>query len=356
MTDRPRRKRLVAVWLLPSIAALVLVVSGGALLVRANYVSTLISTPDVTGRPDSTARENLSLSGLSYEVSGRQFSAEVPEGSVLSQQPAAGERVERGTVVQVVLSAGTEDLIMPDLIGLPLQTAKDRLRDLGLGSSVQDVVSEAEAGTVLASFPAAGADVRTGTSVRLSVATGGDVVDSLLPYDLHDVTVALDPVGVEGVTGDVSMDIARRLRSLLEASGATVTVSRSTTEGVVPDPVRASAIASPAPDVAVGIAFSTTREAGITAIVLQSSDPSISERSLALGKGFTSAVRLPGQSVNAYQSGSDPVLGKLLAPGMRVYVGDPDDPDDAVRFQDPDWADAVSRAIYKSIGDLWAPR
>ncbi|MBN2822732.1 MAG: PASTA domain-containing protein [Coriobacteriia bacterium] len=356
MTDRPRRKRLVAVWLLPSLAAIVLVISGGALLVRANYVSALISTPDVTGRPDSTARENLSLSGLSYEVSGRQFSADVPEGSVLSQLPAAGERVERGTVVRVVLSAGTESLVMPDLIGLPLQAARDRLRDLGLGSSVQDVVSEAEAGTVLASFPAAGADVRTGTSVRLSVATGGDVVDSLLPYDLHDVIVALDPVGVEGDTQDVSMDIARRLRSLLEASGATVTMSRSSTEGVVPDAVRASAIASPAPDVAVGIALSSTQKPGITAIVLRSLESSTTERSLALGKEFTASVRLPGQSVNAYQSDNDAVLGKLLAPGMRVYVGDPDDPDDAIRFQDPDWADAVSRALYKSIGDLWAPR
>ncbi|MBN2405396.1 MAG: hypothetical protein JXE06_07430, partial [Coriobacteriia bacterium] len=124
----------------------------------------------------------------------------------------------------------------------------------------------------------------------------------------------------------------------------------------VPDAVRASAIASPAPDVAVGIALSSTQKPGITAIVLRSLESSTTERSLALGKEFTASVRLPGQSVNAYQSDNDAVLGKLLAPGMRVYVGDPDDPDDAIRFQDPDWADAVSRALYKSIGDLWAPR
>lgn len=343
-------------WLLPSVVATIIVVVTGGLLARANYLSSLISVPDLSGRPGGVAEESTHLSGLLFEVSGQRFSADVPQGSVLSQEPAANERVRSGTTVRVVLSAGSETMNMPDVVGMSLQEAREYLRDRGLGVVTQDVVSDALADTVLESFPAPGVEVHTGTTVRLSLAIGGAAGDSLLPYDLRGTVIAIDPAPTTGQIGDVALDIARRVRSLLEASGATVSVTRSITETVPTDVVRSSLLASPTPDAAVGLSFAAVGQSGVTAVIVRSSDASAAALAEAIAKSFTASVRLPGQTVNAYRTEGDAVLGKVRAPGVRILLGEPGNTADAFRFADPNWADAIARALYRALGETFAPR
>ena len=351
-----RRKRLVPVWLLPSVVATILVIIGGGLLARANYLASLVTVPDVIGRPNEVARSSISLSGLTYEVAGQQFSAEVPKGSVLSQAPSAGQRIKRSEVVRVTISAGSETVIMPDVIGSALQEAKDRLQTLGLRVMTQDVVSSSTAGTVLESFPAPGVEVRTGETVRVSVATGGAAGDSLLPYDLAGLTIAIDPAPGSDGTPDVGLEVTRRLRSLLEASGATVSVTRSLTSGSVSDSERASILTSPTPDAAVGLALSPAGESGLTAIVVSSADSTFTAKAESIARVFTSSVRLPGKPVNTYRSGADALLGRVLAPSIRLLLGDATNAEDSSRFADPEWADSVARSLYRAIGETFAPR
>jgi serine/threonine-protein kinase len=353
MDDRPRRRRLIPAWLLPSVLGILLVLVGGGLLARANYVASLVSVPDFSGRPLDVAEDSARLSGLSIEVLGDQFSADVDKGSVLSQDRAADSRVRRGTTIGVVLSAGTETVRMPDVVGLSLEEARDRLRDLGLGVTTQDVVSAATASTVLESFPSAGADVRTGTTVRLSIAIGGPSGDSLLPYDLTGLVVALDPSPVSEGSTDLALDVSRRIRSLLEASGATVSVTRSVTGTMPTDAERVALLAASSPDVTLGLSLSTPGTAGVTALAVRSTETSITSASESLARSFTTSMRLPGQNINPYHTGADGVLGKVLAPGMRVWLGDPSSADDRSRFADPNWADSVARAVYRALGETF---
>ncbi|MDO9557028.1 MAG: PASTA domain-containing protein [Coriobacteriia bacterium] len=356
MAQRPRRKRLLPIWLLSSVAATVLVVMAGGFLADANYRASLVSVPSIVGRPADVAEQSARLSGLAFQVSGRRFSAEVPEGSVLYQEPVAGERVSRGAAVQVVLSAGSEKLIMPDVVGMSLQEARDALREHGLGVVTDNIVSRAVAGTVLGSFPASGAEVSTGATVRLSIAIGGASADSLLPYDLHDLVIALDPAPAREGSIDIALDVARRVRSLLEASGARVTVTRSLTQALPSDAARSSTVASPTPDAMVGLSLSGLGGVGMTAVVVRSTDATAASDAESVAKTFTASVRLPGQTVNPYRTDDDAVLGKVLAPGVRVLLGDANDAADAARFGDPNWADLVARALYRALGETFATR
>jgi hypothetical protein len=100
-----------------------------------------------------------------------QFSGTAPVGIEISQTPAAGTRVPDGATVRVVLSAGPPPVELPGLKGQSFATAQGELQRLGLHASVTQVAAPGvAAGMVMLQSPAAGAELRPGYSVSLSVA------------------------------------------------------------------------------------------------------------------------------------------------------------------------------------------
>ena len=65
----------------------------------------VVVTPNVSGLSLTVAQANLKELSLTDD-SESIISETVPEGQVMSQEPASGERVEQGTTVHLVLSAG----------------------------------------------------------------------------------------------------------------------------------------------------------------------------------------------------------------------------------------------------------
>ncbi|WP_119271171.1 PASTA domain-containing protein [Taklimakanibacter deserti] len=89
--------------------------------------------PNLAGIPLKEARllleeEELLIGELAYQDS------EQPKDIALSQSPAAGEEVNRGTEINLVLATGLSVLI-PDVVGKPLTDALCMLHDAGLRSS-----------------------------------------------------------------------------------------------------------------------------------------------------------------------------------------------------------------------------
>jgi eukaryotic-like serine/threonine-protein kinase len=98
-------------------------------------------------------------------------SADVEEGSVVSQNPTFNTAVPIGTAVDVVLSSGPEIVVIPsDIICRGPAAVMAELADLGLnpvqGGSVSDSPCSSP-GRVAASDPAPGTQVETGTTVTI---------------------------------------------------------------------------------------------------------------------------------------------------------------------------------------------
>jgi serine/threonine-protein kinase len=88
--------------------------------------------PDLVGLTFVAAQaavEPLAL-GVS-EAAERQFSDTVPVDTVISQAPAPGEQVERGTGIVVVVSKGPDVVTMPSLVGLSFDAASTALTEAG---------------------------------------------------------------------------------------------------------------------------------------------------------------------------------------------------------------------------------
>jgi beta-lactam-binding protein with PASTA domain len=91
-------------------------------------------------------------------------------GTVVSQTPAAGEKVGKGSTVTLRVSRGI--VAAPDLVGQTASDAKAALAGAGLSASVFEVPSADPKGTVEAQRPAAGEKVARGSKVRINVSSG----------------------------------------------------------------------------------------------------------------------------------------------------------------------------------------
>lgn len=128
-----------------------------------------VEVPDVTGLSRDSAEDLLRGAGL--EVAVVESESEEPEDDVISQDPAAGSRVDRGETVTITVSTGIERVSVPNVVGLSRRDAIAQLRDVGLTASPRevDVTDPSQDGVVTDQRPAAGIEIEEGKQVVILV-------------------------------------------------------------------------------------------------------------------------------------------------------------------------------------------
>jgi hypothetical protein len=343
--------------------------AGGAILVAGLIVGlavwsarlATVRVPTLAGLDRTAATNRLQELGLTLHVGDRRYSSTVAAGQVVDQSPAAGVKVQEGAEVVVALSAGTEDFPMPDVTGWALEKARVTLRDRGLSVEVITVASDRVQGTVVATFPSPGVTVATGTQVRINVAAGGGTGAALLPTDLTGKTFMLDPEPspAVGVT-DSAMDIARRLRALLEASGAKVMVTREVTDSgeTAATLNRARRAKETSSSALIGFSVAQSGTAGLIVVSLPATGTTQPYylASASLATALTDAIRAAGKPVTTSIATSDLLLTGTGVPAVRLRLGSLGSTDDKLSFTDPQWADDVARAVYRAIGSVYGSK
>lgn len=59
------------------------------------------------------------------------YSDEFEEGQIISQSPAKGTKVKRGTTINIVVSKGPKSIKLINVVGLPFEEAKQKLEEIG---------------------------------------------------------------------------------------------------------------------------------------------------------------------------------------------------------------------------------
>ena len=133
----------------------------------------------------------------------------VPADTVLSQDPLPGVTVEAGARIDIVVSAGTDAIEMPDVAG---KSEADALFQLGqAGFQSEQIVIEERAsdsvleGFVIATIPEAGNQVASTSTITIIVSSGvGPIeVPDVVGMDLTTATAVLQAAGFEVEQGDV---------------------------------------------------------------------------------------------------------------------------------------------------------
>ncbi len=135
-----------------------------------------IPLPSIVGQPAEQAMETLENIEVTPVVTGSQFSAEVPQGNVISQDPAAGIEVKPGRQVRLILSSGQNVVSLPNLVGKSLRESKILLLGMGLQvGSIEFAYSELNAKDVVETqSPQPGTEMKKQSIVNLRVSLGSE--------------------------------------------------------------------------------------------------------------------------------------------------------------------------------------
>ncbi|MFI9821362.1 Stk1 family PASTA domain-containing Ser/Thr kinase [Streptomyces sp. NPDC052013] len=137
-----------------------------------------VRVPDLDGYALDKARSLLKDEGLEPGMVTREFSEDVPRGSVISTEPGKGTEVRAGSAVALTVSKGSP-VDVPDVTGDDLADARAQLQEAGLKVKVaaQRVNSEHDAGQVARQNPGAGGVAAEGDTVTLTLSKGPEMVE-----------------------------------------------------------------------------------------------------------------------------------------------------------------------------------
>lgn len=124
-----------------------------------------VPVPDVVGQVAADAQAALDGEGFVVTMT-EQASDEVEEGLVISTNPTAGTEVAPGTTVDMTVSTGLEDVVVPEFIGLTVDAATTLAEEAALAITfVEDANRPDPDGVVVDQDPAPGETVEAGSEV-----------------------------------------------------------------------------------------------------------------------------------------------------------------------------------------------
>jgi serine/threonine-protein kinase len=167
-----RRKR----WLIALVTALAVTAGAAGAFAWSRAPKPRHPVPSVVHDTVVAADEALRPLHFHVHVAAQAFDDLVPKGSIISQGEAPSRLLPEGSAVPVTVSLGPPPVTLPDLQGLALDDAKNRLIGAGLQvGSVSKRFDNSQKGVVL-SWSGQGGQLPKGSTVDLVISDGPPVV------------------------------------------------------------------------------------------------------------------------------------------------------------------------------------
>ena len=200
-----------------------------------------VEMPNVVGLSKEEAQKEIEDAGLKFEISSEEYNKDVPEGYVISQDPAYMENynnVKEGSTVSVVISKGQEKATVPNVEGKERDEAIKLLEDANLVAEVIEETSKTvEEGYVISQDTEPDTEVYAGDTVKIHVSTGTGIrqvtVQSVIGQQEATATTTLKNLGLKvnvSYEEDNSKENGVVLRQSIEANkvvdeGTTITIT-----------------------------------------------------------------------------------------------------------------------------------
>lgn len=214
-----------------------------------------VKVPNIIGETTLDGQKLLVSEGLSINISDRIYDDEFKEDEIISQEPKAESRVKAGRVIDVVVSLGPDQAVVPDLLGKTEREAEVALENEGLvlGKTTMVESKDYSAGQVAYQSLPAESTAAHGTAVDVMISEGSKVkvpsvagkpVDEareiLASYNLEAETSATEEsteyaaqtVISQSPVADTEIEQGARIK-LVVSSGPPAVVTKSGEIGIV---------------------------------------------------------------------------------------------------------------------------
>ncbi|MEU9106708.1 Stk1 family PASTA domain-containing Ser/Thr kinase [Streptomyces xanthophaeus] len=155
------------------VAAGILVLVGAILIGRSLFSGNADNRPAVpkfVGQTLEQAQKSGDNVGIKVEKEADAACKGQPKGTICSQSPEAGTKVDEGSSVKVKVSSGSPKVSVIDVLNLKYEEAEKALKDKGFQVDRKLQESERTPGTVFDQNPKSGSEAEEGSLVTLTVA------------------------------------------------------------------------------------------------------------------------------------------------------------------------------------------
>lgn len=168
-----------------------------------------IKVPDFKGLKIDDANELAEENGIEIEIVQEIVDEETPEGCIIEQSPKAGRKAQKGTIVKVTISVGTEKITVGDYKLTNFENAKKALEAMGLVvKEEREFSDEVPENYVIRHTPSEGQEAQAGSAITLVVSKGPEETTVTVPNFVgKTLEQAKTQIAKEGlVLGDVSYE------------------------------------------------------------------------------------------------------------------------------------------------------
>lgn len=171
--DKPEEKEKTKSLKIWPLALLALILVGAVYYFMSRPKDDILEVPTVINLSQEMAVKELEKRGLKANISRTEESDDYDKGKVMKQDPEANTEVKKATTVNLVISAGRE-VSVPDLSGLSLTEAEEKLKELGLsiGRTSTQYSEEVEKDLIIDQNPRSSTSLQAGSKVDLVISAG----------------------------------------------------------------------------------------------------------------------------------------------------------------------------------------
>ena len=172
-----------------------------------------VNIPDVTNIAEKAAESKLEAAGLQVGKIIRRQSDDIKKGRVIATKPTAGNSLERGKSVDLIVSSGSSMVKVPDMVGKNYAEVAEKLENMGFDVVREDQYSnKVDENQVISQSIAAGVEVKpTQTTITLIVSRGKQArshsnMDTLKDLSNYSLKSAQDYAKEHGLTLQINQE------------------------------------------------------------------------------------------------------------------------------------------------------
>lgn len=181
--DEIERKKNIKLTVLAIISALVVALIGGIIGFKAIFYVPEVQVPDLLGKNEEEAKKIAEDLGLEFKVENREYNNEYDEGEVVKQNVEEGSKIKKKSTIEVIVSKGSKDIKVPELVGKYAIEATVILAEMGLkpGEVTEEFSPSVPSGEIIDQSPKADTPANLDDKVDYVVSKGPKVTYATMP-------------------------------------------------------------------------------------------------------------------------------------------------------------------------------